>query len=263
MIRAMRTAASGMLAQQTYVDSIAHNLANVNTTGYKRSRVQFQDLLYQTVKPAAGGTPGTLQQTPVAMQIGHGTRLVGSPKIFEQGDSETTGNPLDLLIEGDGFLQFTRPDGTIAYSRDGSLRLDENGRLVNSDGLPLQPEITIPSEATAVQIAKDGTVSVTVPGDSQSTQVGQIELARFINEAGLSSEGSNLYMETSSSGQPVTGTPGLTGLGVIQQGFLERSNVEVVQEMVDMIVAQRAYEVNAKAIQTADDMMAQGNNIKR
>jgi flagellar basal-body rod protein FlgG len=263
MIRAMRTAASGMMAQQTYVDSIAHNLANVNTTGYKKSRVQFQDLLYQTVRPAAGGAPGTAQQSPVAMQIGHGTRLVGSPKVFAQGDSETTGNALDLLIEGDGFLQFSRTDGSIAYSRDGSLRLDEEGRLVNSDGLPLQPEIAVPTEATAIQIARDGTVSVTVPGTSQSQRVGQIELARFINEAGLSSEGSNLYAATSSSGQPVTGTPGLTGLGVIQQGLLERSNVEVVQEMVDMIVAQRAYEVNAKSIQTADEMMAQGNNIRR
>jgi flagellar basal-body rod protein FlgG len=263
MIRAMRTAASGMMAQQTYVDSIAHNLANVNTTGYKKSRVQFQDLLYQTVMPAAGGAPGTAQQTPVPMQIGHGTRLVGSPKIFSQGDSETTGNPLDLLIEGDGFFQVTRPDGTIAYSRDGSMRMDESGRVVNSDGLPLQPEITIPAEATSVQIAKDGTVSATIPGNSTPTRVGQIELARFINAAGLSSEGANLYAATSSSGQPVTGTPGLTGLGGIQQGFLERSNVEVVQEMVDMIVAQRAYEVNSKSIQTADEMMQQGNSIKR
>jgi flagellar basal-body rod protein FlgG len=263
MIRAMRTAASGMMAQQTYVDSIAHNLANVNTTGYKKSRVQFQDLLYQTVSPAAGGTPGTAQQNPVPLQIGHGTRLVGSPKIFSQGDSETTGNPLDLLIQGDGFLQFTKPDGTLAYSRDGSLRMDETGRVVNSDGLPLQPEITIPSEATSVQVAKDGTVSVSVPGSTQPTNVGQIELARFINEPGLSSEGGNLYSATSSSGQPVTGTTGLTGLGVIQQGLLERSNVEVVQEMVDMIVAQRAYEVNSKSIQTADEMMQQGNSIKR
>ncbi|MBI5837367.1 MAG: flagellar basal-body rod protein FlgG [Candidatus Eisenbacteria bacterium] len=263
MIRAMRTAASGMQAQQTYVDSIAHNLANVNTTGYKKSRVQFQDLLYQTVKPAAGGAPGTAQQTPVAMQIGHGTRLVGSPKIFAQGDSQTTGNPLDLLIEGDGFLQFTRPDGITVYSRDGSLRLDEEGRLVNAEGLPMQPEITIPSEATAVQISKDGTVAVTVPGSNQPQRVGQMEMARFINEAGLSSEGGNLYAATSSSGQPVTGVPGQTGLGSIQQGFLERSNVEVVEEMVDMIVAQRAYEVNAKSIQTSDEMMAQANNIRR
>jgi flagellar basal-body rod protein FlgG len=263
MIRAMRTAASGMMAQQTYVDSIAHNLANVNTTGYKKSRVQFQDLLYQTEKPAAGGAPGTASQTPVALQIGHGARLVGSPKIFSQGDSETTGNPLDLLIEGDGFMQFTRPDGSLAYSRDGSLRLDESGRIVNSEGLPLQPEMTVPTEATAIQVAKDGTVSVTVPGNSQTTTVGQIELARFINEAGLSSEGGNMYSATSSSGQPTTGTPGASGLGTLQQGFLERSNVEVVQEMVDMIVAQRAYEVNAKSIQTADEMMSQGNNIKR
>ncbi|HVP38440.1 MAG TPA: flagellar basal-body rod protein FlgG [Candidatus Saccharimonadales bacterium] len=263
MIRAMRTAASGMLAQQTYVDTIAHNLANVNTTGYKKSRVQFQDLLYQTVRPAAGGAPGTLQQMPVALQIGHGTRLVGSPKIFAQGDSETTGNPLDLLIEGDGFLQFTRPDGTLAYSRDGSLRMDEEGRLVSSEGLPLQPEISIPAEATGVQVAKDGTVSVTIPGTTDPQRVGQIELARFINEPGLSSEGSNLYVATSSSGQPITGVPGQTGMGNIQQGFLERSNVEVVEEMVDMIVAQRAYEVNGKSIQAADEMMSQGNNIRR
>jgi len=263
MIRAMRTAASGMLAQQTYVDSIAHNLANVNTTGYKKSSVQFQDLLYQTVKPAAGGAPGTSSQTPVALQIGHGTRLVGAPKIFSQGDSETTGNPLDLLIQGDGFLQFTMPDGTLAYSRDGSLKLDEEGRLVNSDGLPLSPEMTVPTEATAVQIAKDGVVTVTVPGNTQAQQIGQIELARFINEAGLSSEGGNMYKATSSSGTPVTGTAGQTGLGTLQQGYLERSNVEVVQEMVDMIVAQRAYEVNAKSIQAADEMMSQGNNIRR
>ncbi len=263
MIRAMRTAASGMEAQQTYVDTIAHNLANVNTTGYKKSHVQFQDLLYQTVAPSAGGAPGTRSQNPVPMQIGHGTRLVGSPKIFSQGDSETTGNPLDVLIQGDGFLQFQNADGTTAYSRDGSLKLDEQGRLVNSDGLPVLPEITVPSEATSVQIAKDGAVSVTVAGSSTPQRVGQLETARFINEAGLMSEGGNLYSSSSSSGTPITGNPGQTGLGTLQQGYLERSNVEVVQEMVDMIVAQRAYEVNAKSIQTADEMMTQANNIRR
>jgi len=263
MIRAMRTAASGMLAQQTYVDSIAHNLANVNTTGYKKSNVQFQDLLYQTVQPAAGGAPGTRMQTPVPLQIGHGTRLVGSPKIFAQGDSQTTGNPLDLLIQGDGFLQFNNPDGTIAYSRDGSLKLDETGRIVNSEGLPLQPEMTVPTEATSVQISKDGAVSVNIAGSTTPQQIGQIEMARFINEAGLVSMGGNTYAASSSSGTPITGTPGQTGLGTVQQGYLELSNVEVVQEMVDMIVAQRAYEVNAKSIQTSDEMMSQGNNIRR
>ena len=263
MIRAMRTAASGMLAQQTYVDSIAHNLANVNTTGYKKSRVQFQDLLYQTIAPASGGAPGTRSQNPVPLQVGHGTRLVGSPKIFQQGDSETTGNSMDVLIEGDGFLQFTQPDGTIGYSRDGSLKLDETGRVVNSEGMPLQPEITVPSEATSVQIAKDGGVSVNVAGSSTPQKIGQIELARFINEAGLMSQGGNMMTASSSTGVPVTGNPGQSGLGTTQQGYLERSNVQVVEEMVDMIVAQRAYEVNAKSIQTADEMMTQANNIRR
>ena len=262
MIRALWTAASGMEAQQLNVDVIANNLANVNTVGFKKSRVDFQDVMYQTLR-TAGSPSARGVQVPTGTQVGLGTRPVATQKMFSQGDFTQTGNPLDMVIEGDGFFQVQRPDGTIAYTRDGSLKLDSQGRLVNSDGYVLQPELVIPSGATAISIGSDGTVSVTMPGQAQPQEVGQIQIARFVNPAGLSSAGRNLFLQTAASREPETGTPGLNGFGTIAQHFVEMSNVKVVEEMVNMIVAQRAYEINSKSIQTADQMLDLANNLRR
>ncbi len=262
MIRALWTAASGMEAQQLNVDVIANNLANVNTVGFKKSRVDFQDVMYQTLR-SAGSTAARGVQVPTGIQVGLGTRPVATQKLFSQGDFTQTGNSLDLVVEGDGFFQVQRPDGTIAYTRDGSLKLDSQGRLVSSDGYVLQPEIVIPKGSTSISIGTDGTVSVGMPGQTQPQEVGQIQIARFINPAGLESLGRNLFRQTAASGDPETGTPGLTGMGTIAQGFVETSNVKVVEEMVSMIVAQRAYEINSKSIQTADQMLELSNNLRR
>ncbi|HEX2999371.1 MAG TPA: flagellar basal-body rod protein FlgG [Armatimonadota bacterium] len=262
MIRALWTAASGMEAQQLNVDVIANNLANVNTTGFKKSRVDFQDVMYQTTR-AAGSPSARGVQVPTGIQVGLGTRPVATQKMFTQGDFTQTGNSLDMVIEGQGFFQVQRPDGTIAYTRDGSMKLDSQGRLVNSDGYVLQPEIVIPAGANDVSIGSDGTVSVNLPGQTAPQEVGQIQVSRFINPAGLSSAGRNLFLQTASSGDPETGTPGLNGMGTIAQGFVEMSNVKVVEEMVNMIVAQRAYEINSKGIQTADQMLELSNNLRR
>ncbi len=250
MIRALFTAATGMQAQQLNLDTIANNLANVNTTGFKRNRVDFQDLLYQTLRPAG-------------IQVGHGTRPVATQKIWSQGNFQQTENPLDLVIEGDGFFQVTRPDGTIAYTRAGAFKRDSQGQIVNSDGYVLQPALTIPEGTTSISIGSDGTVSVITAGQSTPQQLGQIELARFMNPAGLNAIGKNLFLPTAASGQATTGTPGLDGFGTINQGFLEMSNVSVVEEMVQMIAAQRAFEVNSKAIRSADEMLAISNNLSR
>jgi flagellar basal-body rod protein FlgG len=260
MLRAMRTAASGMSAQQLYLDTVAHNLANVNTTGFKKARVDFEDLLYQTLQPAtaAGGQAG---QT-VPLQVGHGSRPVDTEKIYAQGDSETTGNTLDLLIQGDGFFQVQQADGTTAYTRDGSFKLDADGRMVTAQGYVLQPEITLPSDARAVAITSDGRVLVQQATTGTQTEVGQILLARFANPAGMMASGSNLVDQSPASGDAQVGTPGELGLGSIVQGALERSNVQVVEEMVNLIVAQRAFELNSKAIKTAEDMMATAVNIR-
>lgn len=262
MIRALWTAATGMAAQQLNVDNTANNLANVNTTGFKRSRVDFQDLLYQTLRPA-GATVATGAQVPTGIQIGYGSRPVATQKIFTQGDYQQTGNPLDLVIEGDGFFQVLMPDGTTAYTRAGSLKMDGDGRLVTSDGFAVEPEISIPAEWVELSIGTDGTVSVMVAGESSPQEVGTIQLARFTNPAGLKSIGRSLYLPTDTSGEAVTGTPGQDGLGTIAQGFLEMSNVEVVEEMVNLITGQRAYEINSKAIQTADEMLQVANNLRR
>lgn len=262
MIRALWTAASGMEAQQLNVDVIANNLANVNTVGFKKSRVDFQDVMYQTLR-APGSPAARGAQVPTGIQVGLGTRPVATQKMFAQGDFTQTGNPLDMVIEGQGFFQVQRPDGTIGYTRDGSCKLDSQGRLVTSDGYVLQPELTIPSGAESISIGTDGTVSVTLPGQTQPQEVGQIQIARFINPAGLKSEGRNLFSATAASGDPQTGTPGLNGFGTIAQGFVEMSNVKVVEEMVNMIVAQRAYEINSKSIQTADQMLELSNNLRR
>jgi len=262
MIRALWTAASGMQSQQLNIDVIANNLANVNTTGFKKSRPDFQDLMYQNLKTV--GTPSTSStQVPTGIQIGLGSKAAAVTKVFTAGNITQTGNELDMAIEGDGFFQITMPDGATAYSRDGAFKKDSQGRIVNSDGYPLSPEMVIPNNATKVSIGNDGTVSVLQAGQNTPTTVGTIQLATFSNPAGLSSMGHNLYQPTESSGTATTGTAGQNGIGSISQGFLEMSNVSIMEEMVNMIISQRAYETNSKAVQAADEMLQQTNNLKR
>ena len=262
MIRALYSSSSGMQAQQLNLDTIANNLANVNTTGFKRTRVDFQDLLYQTYRaPGTAGSQGTT--IPTGIQVGHGSRPVATQRIFSQGDFQQTENPLDLVIEGDGFFQVTRPDGTTAYTRAGAFKKDGTGRVVTSEGFLLSPAITIPADAKEITVGSDGTVSVTLAGQTAASTVGTLQLASFVNPAGLLSVGRNLFTPTAASGSAVVGSPGVTGLGTIAQGFLELANVKVVEEMVAMITSQRAYEANSKAIQTADDMLGISNNLKR
>jgi flagellar basal-body rod protein FlgG len=251
-----------MQAQAMNLDVISNNLANVNTSGFKKSRAEFQDLLYETLRPA--GTPSSQDtQVPAGIQLGHGTRPSAVLKMFSQGEMENTKNELDLAIEGDGFFQIILPNGETAFTRDGAFKLDRDGRIVNADGFLLEPEISIPSDAITISVGMDGTVSVLQAGDSTPSEIGTIELARFVNPAGLISMGKNLFTTSEASGDEITGTAGDDGLGTIAQGFLEMSNVSVVDEMVNMITAQRAYETNSKAIQTADDMLQIANNIKR
>lgn len=262
MIRALWTAASGMQAQQKNIDVVANNLANVNTTGFKRSRADFQDLIYQNLKTT--GAPSTnTTQVPTGIQIGLGTRLAAVTKLFTPGDFTQTGNELDIAIEGDGFFQIQQPDGSTAYSRAGAFKKDSTGRVVTSDGYPLLPEIVIPSNATKINIGNDGTVSVMQAGQSTPTSIGNIQLAAFSNPSGLSSLGKNLYMPSDSSGAATAATPGQNGLGTIAQGSLEMSNVNVAEEMVNMIVGQRAYEINSKAVQASDEMLQTANGLKR
>jgi flagellar basal-body rod protein FlgG len=262
MIRALRTAASGMIAQQMNVDVIANNLANVNTTGFKRSKLEFQDVLYQRLRPAGVATAGSALR-PVALDVGHGTRPSSTDRLFSVGNIEPTGNPLDIVIEGNGFLQIQLPDGSIAYTRDGSLKMDGEGSIVTSDGFLVQPEINIPQDASSISIGTDGTVEVLIVGADEPQEIGQFELVRFVNPAGLNAMGRNLYQQTGASGDPILGTPGQDGLGTLSQGYLEMSNVEVVEEMVKMIVAQRAFEINSKAVQTSDQMAELANNMRR
>ncbi len=262
MMRSLFIAATGMEAQTLNIDVIANNLANVNTTGYKRSRADFQELMYEEIKtPGAASADGT--QLPSGIQIGLGVRPVAVQKVFEQGDFTPTGNPLDMVVEGEGFFQIVKPDGEIAYTRAGAFKMDSEGRIVTSEGYPMEPEITIPSDTTQITINPDGSINATQPGNSAPTEVGQIEIARFSNPGGLKSIGKNLFEETASSGVPTTDTPGNEGLGTIQQGFIELSNVNIVDEMVQMIVSQRAYEINSKVVQAADDMMQIANNLRR
>ena len=262
MSRALSIAASGMQAQSLNIDVIANNLANVSTTGFKRSRADFQDLLYQNLR-SAGTTSSSGDQVPTGIQLGQGTRPVATQKIFIQGTYQNTGNELDIAIEGSGFFQIMQPDGEIAYSRAGAFKLNSDGKIVTSDGYPLEPAITVPSNSTSVTIGMDGTVSSLAAGTTKPTQIGTIELAQFPNQAGLSSIGRNLYLKTGASGDVTTGTPGKDGRGTLAQGNLEMSNVSVVDEMVSMITAQRAYEINSKAIQAADEMLQLANNLKR
>jgi flagellar basal-body rod protein FlgG len=260
-MRALWTSATGMMAQQVNLDVVANNMANVNTTGFKRDRADFQDLMYQALR-LQGVTTEDGSQIPTGINIGHGTVLAAVQKLFTQGNYEQTENQLDLAIEGNGFLQVTLPSGDTAYTRAGTLKSDSQGRVVTSDGYLITPNLTIPQNTTNISIETDGTVSATVQGQSGPQQLGTIELATFSNPAGLRAMGKNLFLETDASGTPVTGKPGENGLGTVLQGYLESSNVSVVQEMVNMIVGQRAYEANSKSIQAADEMLRQANNLR-
>jgi flagellar basal-body rod protein FlgG len=263
MERALRTAASGMFAQQLNIDVIAHNLANVNTTSFKRSRAEFQDLMYQILKAPVSANQNENTQSPGEIQIGTGVQAVATLRDFKQGDLQPTNNPLDVAINGDGFFQVRKPDGTIAYTRDGSFKLSRDGRLVNSAGYILEPEIIIPETAVAISISRDGIVEILNSGETEPVEIGRIELVKFVNPAGLRSIGNNLYVETQASGQPIFGTPGSEGFGELMQGYLEASNVDIVEEMVNMIIAQRAYEINSKTIKTVEEMLQMANNLKR
>jgi len=259
MNQTLWVAKTGLDAQQTRMSVIANNLANANTTGFKRGRAEFQDLLYQNVRQV-GAQVSQDSQLPTGLNLGTGVRLVATEKLFTQGNSFQTGNPLDLEIEGRGFFQVVLPDGTMGYTRDGSFHTDNQGQMVDASGNVLQPPITIPSNAQSVTIGADGVVSVTTPGSATPTQVGAVQLADFINVTGLQPIGNNLYVESAASGSPQTGTPGLNGVGGLNQGSLESSNVNIVEELVNMIEAQRSYEMSSKAISTADQMMQYTNN---
>ncbi|HEY7789435.1 MAG TPA: flagellar basal-body rod protein FlgG [Vicinamibacterales bacterium] len=260
MIRALYTAATGMNAQQANIDNIANNLANVNTTGFKKSRLEFEDLVYQQTQ--LPGTPtSTANQAPVGLEMGLGTKSAASARDFTAGNLTSTGNPLDVAIEGSGFFQVQMPDGTIAYTRAGNLHLSGQGQLVTTEGYQILPATSIPANATSVSISKDGIVSVALPGQAAAQQIGTIELATFQNPAGLNAIGGNLYQSTTASGDPTTGVPSVNGVGSLDQGFLEDSNVSVVEEMVNMIMGQRAYEANSRVVKAADEMLQEVNNL--
>ncbi len=260
MLRALYSAAAGMNAQQLNLDVIANNLANVNTTGYKKSKIEFQDLLYETTR-TPGAEQGNGDVLPTGLQIGHGSQAVATSKVFTTGELTSTGNNLDVAIQGDGFFEVQMPDGTTAYTRDGALKTSSDGHITTSDGLTVQGGFQpVPAGTTSITISSTGQVSYT--GASGTTNF-QAQLVRFANPSGLQSLGGNLYQQTPASGSPELGTPGANGFGTLQQGYLEMSNVSVVQEMVNMIVAQRAYEVNSKAVQASDEMMQMSNNLRR
>lgn len=263
MIRALYSAGSGMVAQQLNVDNIAHNLANANTVGFKMRRTQFHDLLYQNlVQP--GAASGAQTVFPSGLQIGLGARPAANEISFSQGTFLTTDNPLDVVIQGKGFFQIRRPTGELAYTRSGAFHLDRDGNIVTSDGDPLEPQIAVPAEAQSITIGTDGTVSYSLPGQTAVQQAGQIQLANFANPAGLNSLGRSLFTPTDASGEPTLGIPGgQEGLGTLQQGFLEQSNVSVVEEFINLIVSQRAYEANSKIVRASDEMYQQVNNVTR
>jgi len=264
MMRALYTAATGMGAQQMNVDTIANNLANVNTTGFKKSRVDFQDLLYQQIR-MAGASSSDSTQIPTGINIGLGVRPAATQKMFTPGLPKLTNQPLDVRLDGDGFFQIELPDGDTGYTRDGSFKLDEERRVVTSDGYLLTPNITIPENVAFenMSIAQDGTVQALVAGETTPTDVGQVTIATFVNPAGLTATGGNLFKESAASGEPNVGTAGTEGRATLVQGSLEMSNVAVIDEMVDLITAQRAYDVNSKSIQTSDEMLGLANNLKR
>jgi len=260
MITALFSAATGMEAMETNINVVANNLANVNTTGFKRSRANFQDLLYQSSRPV-GSAASNDTEVPTGVQVGLGTRTASVDKIYTTGDFEKTGGDLDMAIEGDGFFQIQLPNGETAYTRDGSFKKDSEGRLVTADGNPVLPEITIPENATDVAIGKGGTVTAYLDGEAGGTELGVIELARFGNPSGLKSIGDNLQLESDASGGPVLGEPGNEGLGTVAQGFLENSNVSIMKEMINLISGQRAYEINSKAVKAADEILQQTTQL--
>ncbi len=254
MMRSLWISKTGMEAQQTQLDTISHNLANVSTNGYKKSHAVFEDLMYQNMRQAGAHT--TEQTTlPTGLQLGLGTRAVATSRSFAQGNLQQTTNPLDVAVRGNGFFEVQMPDGTTGYTRDGSFQVSSTGQLVTNNGYTVSPGITIPTTAQSITIGSDGTVSVALPGQALPQTVGQLQLANFINPAGLEPKGQNLFAETASSGTATTGAPGTNGLGALQQGFVETSNVNVVEELVSMIQTQRAYELNSKAIMTSDEML--------
>jgi len=262
MMRSMWSAAAGMAVQGMNMDVIANNIANANTTGYKKASAEFQDLLYQTIN-LAGTSSSNNTSLPTGLQLGHGAQLHSVTRQYTTGNFKTTGGRFDLAIQGDGFFQVLQPDGSNAYTRDGAFSVDQNGTLVNANGDSLVPQITVPQDALTVTVAQDGTISVTRSAQTAPETIGQITLVNFINPAGLNLLGNNLVQPTLASGDPIEGTPGLSGLGTIRQGFLEASNVDLAEEMVNMIVGQRAYEANSKTIQTADSMLSLVNSLKR
>jgi flagellar basal-body rod protein FlgG len=260
MFRSLHVAATGMSAQETKLDTIANNLANADTVGYKRQEAEFEDLLYQNVK--AAGPVGNGAIGPTGVQLGAGARIVATARFFSQGAMLQTGNPLDVAIEGNGFVAVTRPTGELGYTRAGTLKLDAQGRMVTSDGLPIEPPINIPPDATSITIGPDGSVSVTQPSNTTPNVVGQIQLATFPNPGGLNPLGHNLFAATASSGDAITGIPGKDGRGSLLQGSLESSNVEVVQEMIGLIRTQRAYEINSKVVAAADEMLRNATQMR-
>ena len=260
MFRSLYTAATGMVAQETQLDTIANNLANANTHGYKRQRAEFEDLMYQTLR-TPGRTPDG-GMGPTGVQVGLGTRVLATSRAFDQGSIEQTGNALDIAIEGPGFLPVVNPDGTMGFTRAGALKLDAQGRVVTSAGLPLEPPLLVPTDATGIIIGSDGQVSAQQPGQNEPTLIGQLQLATFANPGGLQPLGHNLFRATASSGEPMIGMPASEGRGSIMQAALEGSNVEVVSEMIGMIRAQRAYEVNSKVITAADEMLRNATNVR-
>ena len=255
MLPALWVSKTGLSAQDMNLTTISNNLANVSTTGFKRDRAEFQDLLYQ-IRRQPGAQSSQDSQLPTGLQLGTGVRIVGTSKMFTEGSLQTTEQPLDMAVNGRGFFQILQPDGTVSYTRDGSFHLDSNGQLVTSQGYSLEPAIVLPAEVQTFTVGEDGTVSVTVSGDPTPQVVGNIQTADFVNPAGLQAIGNNLFLETGSSGAPQVGTPGLTGLCTVLQNTLENSNVSVVEELVNMITTQRAYEMNSKVISTADQMLS-------
>ncbi|MFO7178180.1 MAG: flagellar basal-body rod protein FlgG [Pseudomonadota bacterium] len=261
MFRALHIAATGMGAQETQLEGISNNIANANTVGYKRERVDFQDLLYQTIR-APGAPTGATTVSPTGFQVGSGVRVVGTARVFEQGALQNTNNPLDVAIEGNGFFVVQQADGTPAYTRAGTFQKDGQGRIVTPEGLPLDPPITVPEGATDVSIAADGTVSAILGGEAAPVELGRITIATFVNPAGLRAIGHNLLIATEASGEPQIGEPGNDGRGTLLQGSLERANVEIVEEMIGLIAAQRAYEINTKVITTADEMLRAATQLR-
>ena len=262
MIRALYTAASGMNAQQSNIDNVAHNLANVNTTGFKKSRIEFEDLVYQEMR-VAGSAASATTEAPVGLEIGLGTRAVASARNFAAGNLRATGAPLDVAIEGEGFFKVSLPNGTTGYTRAGTFHLDAQGLVVTAEGYAIEPQLTVPSNATSISISKDGMVSATVAGQSAAQALGTLEIAPFSNPAGLRPLGGNLFTPTTASGEPESGAPGTDARGTLTQGFVEDSNVSVVEEMVNMIIGQRAYEANSRVIKAADEMLGQVNTLVR